>query len=151
MLPSSALLRTRRSFLRRIGVAGLATSFRIGRLSASSETPTDAQSGTLPGNSATYKNRAPLTPGSFQFLPLGSIHPAGWLKAQLEIQANGLSGHRDETWADVGPQSGWLGGGGESWERGPYFLDGIIPLAWLLEPARGVWVTCSIRPLGHVV
>ena len=28
--------------------------------------------------------------------------------------------HLDETWADVGPNSGWLGGTGELWERGPY-------------------------------
>jgi DUF1680 family protein len=60
----------------------------------------------------------------------------GWLRRQFEIQASGLSGHLDETWADVGPNSGWLGGTGESWERGPYFLDGLIPLAWLLEDGR---------------
>jgi hypothetical protein len=72
-------------------------------------------------------------PGAFQLLPLGSIQPSGWLRKQLEIQANGLSGHLDETWADVGPNSGWLGGSGESWERGPYFLDGLIPLAWQLN------------------
>ena len=52
---------------------------------------------------------------------------------QLQIQADGLSGHLDETWTDVGPNSGWLGGTGESWERGPYFLDGLIPLAYLLN------------------
>jgi DUF1680 family protein len=47
-----------------------------------------------------------------------------------------MGGHLDETWADVGPNSGWLGGTGESWERGPYFLDGLVPLAYLLDDAR---------------
>ena len=46
---------------------------------------------------------------------------------------DGLGGHLDETWADVGPNSGWLGGTGESWERGPYFVDGLLPLAVLLN------------------
>ena len=44
-----------------------------------------------------------------------------------------MGGHLDEFWLDVGPNSGWLGGTGESWERGPYFLDGLIPLAYLLN------------------
>ena len=82
------------------------------------------------------ENRSPLAANAFDLLPLGSIRPAGWLRAQLEIQANGLGGHLDETWADVGPNSGWLGGTGESWERGPYFLDGLVPLAYLLDDAR---------------
>ncbi len=79
--------------------------------------------------------RAPLVPGAFCLLPAGAIQARGWLHDQLRIQANGLSGHLDETWADVGPNSGWLGGTGESWERGPYYLDGLVPLAWLLDDA----------------
>ena len=79
------------------------------------------------------KNRAPLAENAFYLLPAGSIRPRGWLAAQLRIQANGLGGHLDETWADVGPNSGWLGGKGESWERGPYFTDGLLPLAYLLD------------------
>lgn len=70
---------------------------------------------------------------AFAPLPLGEIRPSGWLARQLRIQADGMGGHLDEVWADVGPNSGWLGGSGESWERGPYFVDGLLPLAWQLN------------------
>jgi len=69
----------------------------------------------------------------FSFLPLGSIKPLGWLKKQLQIQANGLTGHIDEFWEDLGPNNKWLGGNKEGWERGPYYADGLIPLAYLLD------------------
>jgi len=70
----------------------------------------------------------------FRPLPLGAIQPRGWLARQLRIQANGLSGHLDEFWPDVG-QSKWFGGDAEGWERAPYWLDGVIPLAWTLDDA----------------
>jgi hypothetical protein len=79
------------------------------------------------------KSAAKLAPTAWLALPLGQIRPTGWLRRQLRIQADGLSGHLDEFWPDVGPQSGWLGGPGESWERGPYFIDGLFPLAWQLD------------------
>lgn len=60
------------------------------------------------------------------------IRPSGWLKKQLVIQAEGLSGHLDEIWPDV-RDSRWIGGTKEGWERVPYWLDGFIPLAYLLD------------------
>jgi hypothetical protein len=82
------------------------------------------------------RNRSPLPPNAFDPLPLSSIKPKGWLLRQLRIQADGLSGHLDEFWPSVGPDSGWLGGTGESWERGPYYMDGLVPLAFLLEDPK---------------
>ena len=86
-----------------------------------------------PAAARVVRNRTPLKPGAFALLPLGSVRPEGWLRRQLDIQARGLTGRLDEFWPDVGPASGWLGGAGESWERGPYYLDGLVPLAYLLE------------------
>src|SRR5262245_39427380 len=57
-----------------------------------------------------FWNKSPLSPNTFAPLPLGSIKPEGWLRQQLQIQADGLSGHLDEFWPDLGPNSGWLGG-----------------------------------------
>lgn len=68
----------------------------------------------------------------FQFLQANSLRPQGWLKKQLEIQANGLHGNLDKIWPDV-KESKWIGGDREGWERMPYFLDGFIPLAYLLN------------------
>jgi uncharacterized protein len=63
-------------------------------------------------------------------LPLGRIKPAGWLKQQLTIQSAGLGGRLDEFWPDV-KSSAWIGGKAEGWERVPYWLDGLVPLAFL--------------------
>lgn len=68
-----------------------------------------------------------------QRMPLGKIKPEGWLRNQLLIQRHGLTGHIDEIWEDLGSNSGWLGGTGEKWERGPYYCDGLVPLAYLLN------------------
>lgn len=123
---------TRRGFLRQAGLLSLASS-----LPASQMIFDSIQAGAETSDTAAaVRHRAPLHPGAFSFLPLGTIQPQGWLRRQLRIQASGLSGHLGEVWSDVGPESGWLGGKGESWERGPYYVDGLVPLAWLLNDSR---------------
>ncbi|MBO4983097.1 MAG: glycoside hydrolase family 127 protein [Clostridia bacterium] len=69
---------------------------------------------------------------TWNFYTAQEIKPKGWLKRQLEIQAKGLSGNLDKVWKDV-KDSAWIGGKAEGWERVPYWLDGFIPLAYLLE------------------
>ena len=60
------------------------------------------------------------------------IRPLGYIKNQLKIQADGLSGNLDKMWRDI-KDSKWIGGDAEGWERVPYWLDGFIPMAYLLE------------------
>ncbi len=74
-----------------------------------------------------------LPPFPYSPAPLGSVSPRGWFLRELIVQKNGLTGHIDEIWEDLGASSGWLGGAGENWERGPYYLDGLVPLAYLLQ------------------
>jgi hypothetical protein len=70
--------------------------------------------------SAPVANRTPLQPTAFNALPLGSgCRRAGCSSNRL--QAQGLSGHLDEFWPDLGPAECLAGGNGEGWERGPYF------------------------------
>ncbi|MBC6612768.1 glycoside hydrolase family 127 protein [Hymenobacter sp. BT507] len=111
-----------------------------------------------PAQTPAATENAAFHPSAFQTLPLGAVRPAGWLQRQLRIQADGLTGHLDEFWADVGPNSAWLGGSGEGWERGPYYLDGLLPLAYLLDDptlkAKAQkwidWTLQSQRPDGAI-
>ena len=68
-----------------------------------------------------------------------NIEPKGWLLDQLQTQMNGLSGHLHEFWPDI-QRSGWIGGDKESWERVPYWLDGYVPLAFLLNDKKAIKV-----------
>ncbi len=94
-----------RPYLLRTSLGGLAAGWMA---VASPATPAE--------EAAAHKLRAP----ALRTLPVGSIHPEGWLKEQLRIQAEGLTGHLDEVWPDVA-KSGWIGGNAEGWERLPYW------------------------------
>lgn len=83
-------------------------------------------------------NRAPLLSQPFTGLPPGSVKATGWLKHQLELQRDGLTGSAEKLYDDIG-QSDWISnekkGGEYAWERGPYYAKGLISLAYVLDDA----------------
>lgn len=91
--------------------------------------------GTLNVHAQPYiQNKAPLLQKPFMELPLGAIKPQGWLKEMLNAQKNGATGHLDKLYPLVmNDRNGWLGGDGDQWERGPYWIDGLLPLAYQLD------------------
>lgn len=79
-------------------------------------------------------NRAPLAHKGYMELPLGTIRAEGWMKDQLLRARDGMTGHLDSIYPSVmGPDNAWLGGDGDAWERGPYWIDGLLPLAYILD------------------
>jgi DUF1680 family protein len=103
-------------------------------------------------------NRAPLRQNPYISLPLGTIKPAGWLKEMLLRQKNGATGKLDELYPLVMNQrNGWLGGDGDQWERGPYWIDGLLPLAYILDDQTLIaktkpwveWALNSQQPDGY--
>ena len=89
-----------------------------------------------------------LRPLAFDPLPLGAVRPLGWLRNQLRLQADSLSGHLDEFWPDIS-ESRWFGGDQEGWERAPYWLDGVIPLAYLLDD--DALIAEGLAPLDYIL
>jgi DUF1680 family protein len=85
-------------------------------------------------------NRAPLQPSPFIKLPIGSIRPEGWLRKQLELEADGFVGHLEEIskWTKF-QQSAWANPKGEGrfgWEELPYWLKGFVDLGYVLQDSR---------------
>ncbi|TWT71399.1 beta-L-arabinofuranosidase domain-containing protein [Crateriforma conspicua] len=104
-------------------------------------------------------NRPPLIEKPYAELPLGSVKPDAWLKHQLQTMAGGLTGNLDEAYEAVcGDRNAWLGGDGDTWERGPYWIDGLYPLAKLLDDSaleakamRWIeWTLANQRPNGQI-
>lgn len=90
--------------------------------------------GIFAASQAQVQNRTPLRANPYLELPLGKIQPKGWMKEQLHRMKTGLTGHLDERYPQVvGQRNGWLGGDGDAWERGPYWIDGLLPLAYILK------------------
>jgi len=96
--------------------------------------PKPVENDTEDRNDFYISNREPLVREPYIQLPIGDIKPKGWLLEQLKRQKSGLTGNLDEVYPQVvGESNGWLGGDGDGWERGPYWLDGLVPLAYILD------------------
>lgn len=81
----------------------------------------------------TQANHGRLQPSAFYQLPVGAVTPYGFLRHQLRLLADGLTGEM-ERFPDYRPESSeWRGGKGENWERGPYYLRGLVALAYVLD------------------
>lgn len=91
-----------------------------------------------------------------EILEIDSYQPIGWLKDQMELQLNGITLPLDEIWGSINRFSDWIGGTNISWERPPYWLDGLVPLAYLTKSEEGIkkaeewmeWTLCSQKKNG---
>ncbi len=96
-------------------------------------------------------------PDKYREVPLGAIQPKGWLLHQLQIMKSGTTGHLDEVYEKIKNDNGWLGGKGDGWEETPYWLDGAVPLAYLLNDGQLKnkvlkyinWTLNNQRPSGY--
>lgn len=77
-----------------------------------------------------------IIPNKLYPFSAAEVKPLGWMKEQLETQLKGLSGNLHKFWPDI-KDSKWIGGDQEGWERVPYWLDGYIPLVYLLDDKEG--------------
>jgi hypothetical protein len=81
-------------------------------------------------------NRAPLQPEFFVKLPVTSFTPGGWLRKQIDLQREGLTGHLGEisSWL-ARDGNAWLspdGLGKHGWEELPYWLKGYANIGYML-------------------
>jgi hypothetical protein len=79
-----------------------------------------------------------LVPFKYDLLPVGTIQPLGWVNDQLKLEADGLAGHLFDFYRYV-KRSQWLGGTeeySELHESAPYWYNGIVPLAYVLNDER---------------
>jgi hypothetical protein len=103
-------------------------------------------------------NNLPHGNNAYRELPLGAIRPQGWLREMLVRQKNGATGNLDKLYPLVmNERNGWLGGDGDQWERGPYWIDGLLPLAYILDDKELIaktkpwieWAIESQQPDGY--
>jgi DUF1680 family protein len=102
-----------------------------------------------------YKaNRPPLAASRLVELPFGAVRPAGWIRKQLKLQAEGFHGHLTEISEFLKKEkNAWLdrnGRGERGWEEVPYWLKGYIGCAYLLNDKRmldesKIWIEGALQ------
>lgn len=97
------------------------------------ETQTQTEARTRTGNLNYFSNQGELNESAFVQLPMGAVEAKDWLKQQLYLQKNGLTGAIHDEYALYGENNGWRGGTGDGWEKGAYYLRGLASLAWVLD------------------
>lgn len=70
----------------------------------------------------------------WSFYTSDELKARGWLRRPACLAGGGAVRQSGQNLADV-QRSAWIGGDREGWERVPYWLDGFVPLAYLLEDA----------------
>ncbi|MFT3822909.1 MAG: glycoside hydrolase family 127 protein [Chitinophagaceae bacterium] len=91
-------------------------------------------------NSFYVSNRSPLQKQYFIKLPVTAFTAGGWMKKQLELQRDGLTGHLGEIsiWLSK-KDNAWLnkeGKGAHGWEELPYWLKGYANIGYVLQDKK---------------
>ena len=128
----------RRRFLFLSGAAGMASTLGSGANIVLSAADAAVSAKAMPpagGNAFYAGNRAPLAASPFSKLPIGAIEPRGWLRQQLLLMADGMTGHLAEFSQFLASSSGWLTGKPQDpgWEEMPYWLRGYGDLGYVLK------------------
>lgn len=84
---------------------------------------------------------APHSPfAEFSELPIRSVEPQGWLKAYLETQRDGITGHLDQTGGFPFNTDGWaapeisdVSHNPYTYEQTGYWIDGMIRCGYLIQ------------------
>jgi len=108
---------------------------------------------TKAGNDFYVGNRVPLTPSPLIKLPVGAIEPSGWVRRQLELQADGFHGHLTEISQFLKKEgNAWLsptGEGDHGWEEPAYWLKGFSNCGYILRDERiikesKIWIEAAL-------
>lgn len=87
------------------------------------------------GESQVYDD--PTKDITFSSLAFGDITPESWLKNQFTLLADNIACDMETLSPDLKTtgedRSGWLGGTGENWERGTYYVRGLVSLGYMLK------------------